>query len=120
MFDRIKNNNGFTLVELVVSMGILLFMIVGFMNMFVNSANYLGIARNNVATSYEVQELIDESINKSGEGTSEDLVAKSTTLVIHLNPDNSYDVNLEGKTITAYKSGYDVYTSITTFIQNDK
>ena len=72
--EILKNNNGYTLIELIVSIAILSFAVVGFINLFVNSTSYIAQARQKSNTSAVVQTKANESIDSGtpAEGSETD------------------------------------------------
>lgn len=103
MIKILKNDDGFTLIELIVSIAILSFVLVGFLNLFVNSATYLVFARQKNNTSVEAQNLVDGSIGSGSPVAatiSSTVTTTSTTLELHFNKKSETMENVTLVTVT--------------------
>jgi prepilin-type N-terminal cleavage/methylation domain-containing protein len=94
----LKNNNGFTLIELIVSIAILSFAVVGFLNLFVYSTSYVAQARQKSNTSAETQTMANESINSNIPTEGSTIINK--TLTLHPKPNQSSDITVAVTEIT--------------------
>jgi prepilin-type N-terminal cleavage/methylation domain-containing protein len=81
MKKYISNNKGFTLIELIVSVAILGFIVVGFLNVFVYGTTYLGMARDKSNSSTFA--ISDANTFMSDESGS-DITTANITLSIEL------------------------------------
>lgn len=55
MLSKINNSKGFTLIELIVSVAILSIVVIGFLNIFVQGTEYIGMARHKSSSSVGAQ-----------------------------------------------------------------
>lgn len=92
MKKLISNNKGFTIIELLVSMALLSFVVVGFLNMFVSSSRYTMMARQKSNTSVAAQSIANEVLQTKLPG------AKTTTsnksIVVNLTPSKSVSMDV--------------------------
>ncbi len=93
----LKNNNGFTLIELIVSIAILSFAVVGFLNLFVYSTSYVAQARQKSNTSAVVQTKANESIDSGTPAEGSEISNKS--LDIYVKTDYSITVDVTEITV---------------------
>lgn len=89
------NNKGFTLLELIISLSILMFVIVSFLNIFVNGAAYISFSGQKSSTSSITQSMANESIDqKAAIGGASSV---TTDMVIELTPSKAItikDINI--------------------------
>jgi prepilin-type N-terminal cleavage/methylation domain-containing protein len=113
MINSLKNNKGLTLIELLISVAILAFVVVGFLNFFVYSTSYIAQARQKSNTSAETQSLANlgiADISSLPTGTT----IESTTMNIFLTPTHGITTSTIEYITIPYTEGNQTSTITTT------
>lgn len=97
MRSKLKNNNGLTMIELLVSIAILSFVIVGFLNLFVYGTTYVAHARHKSNTSAEAQSNANSYLS---DFSGSNITTTETTLTINLVSGSQIDVDITEVTAT--------------------
>ncbi|MBN2287458.1 MAG: prepilin-type N-terminal cleavage/methylation domain-containing protein [Tissierellales bacterium] len=107
-----RNNKGLTLIELVISVALLSFVLIGFLNFFVYGNLYVSHARQKSNTSVEAQNIVNESI----ELASPALGASSSEINLTINLTPSASVSIDVTQVTATDTNGNQSSTITTVI----
>ena len=97
MKGKLKNNKGLTMIELLVSVAILSFVIVGFLNLFVYGTSYVVQAGNKSNTSAEAQSNANSYLS---DFSGSNITTAETTFTIHLVSGSHIDVDVTEITAT--------------------
>jgi prepilin-type N-terminal cleavage/methylation domain-containing protein len=101
----INNSQGFTLIELIVSVAILGFVVVGFLNLFVYGTTYLSMARDKSTSSTIALSDANELMSASNITSSNIVTSSAYELIIELTSGNTIDPYVTEVTVQKTEDG---------------